>query len=149
MEKINAKFTFLVGEEYTRLEVYDEASGVTFLSAKFTPGQLSAMLSRLSMVEAEEATVTGLDVVGKIREQRNVSVPMLDQSYNKDETKSIVERSVDAYMKDTKLGEDGWVCSMYIGSQNSFTMKGDDYTFRTYIVRWVDNPKRRRRRSKL
>ena len=129
--KINGKITFLVGTEYTTIDIIDDDASTTFVKVKLTPEQLSSALSRLCYTDCE-VEVNNLHKVGKKMEHKSfeMKIPVGIQSTNINEVRLIFQNEVD------KLNE-GWISDGRFASQNSFFKKNDEYWARETIRRWI------------
>jgi len=127
--KLKGQITFLINRESTTIEVHDDDACTTFVSITLTPEQLSAILSRQSMVECE-LDVRGIEKVGKKHECRNFE---FEVTYSKDD-KDLSVACEEALFKE---GLYEWVSDNYYHSQNTFFKKDGKQYARTTIRRWV------------
>lgn len=113
-------------EECISIEVKDEKAVITFLEIKIRFEDFAKCLTGLSHTSCL-LEVRGLDKVGKVREQNNISfeVPTYDKAKAIEEAK--------------KHTPEGWVAGTHYGSQNSFKyLPNGGYLATTQIIRWVD-----------
>ena len=132
MKEIKARISLLIKRDETMIEVIDEDSGITFLEMRLTNDQTCQMLSRLSHVEVEKATVRGLNLIGKKMENREYEfeIPEIIYEYKNRDSKKLKE------IADCTLS-DGWVADSYFGSKDSFVEKDGKFYAKTTIRRWV------------
>lgn len=132
MKLENGKFTMLVNQDYTEIEIHDGNASQTFCRIKLTPEQLSAALSRRVYVECE-IDVVGIDKLGKKHENETFEFEIMEQA----------TKELNGYLNQTclkalnKAGMSDWTPDNYYSSQNSFFTKDGKKHARTTIRRWV------------
>ena len=132
MKEIKAKISLFIDRDETMIQVVDSDSGVTFLEMHLTNEQTCQMLSRLSRVEVEKATVRGLDLIGKKMESSDYEFEIPKSIYecgNRDSKE--LKRIADSNLTD------GWSALSYFGGKNSFFEKDGKFYARTTIRRWI------------
>ena len=111
-----------------RLKVQDEASRATFLELEISPHDLMMALTGLAYVDAKNAEVRALDVVGKnkVTEPRSIKYPG-----------NPFDSRIDMQTWLTgNANEDGWIVNPYLGSQTSIARNGDDVILRYSVYRY-------------
>ena len=131
--KLNGKITILINTTHTTIELIDNDASITFARIVLTPEQLSSALSRLAYTECD-MEVFALDNVGKKMEHKKLEfkLPRLYMSSrDSDELANIAQNILD---KDNE----GWICSPYFASQDTFfySEEGEPYA-RCIVRRWV------------
>jgi len=133
--KLEGALTLLVDSDYTRLEIQDRKSGITFVTAQLTPEQLCQALSRLAHTTIE-IEVSGLENVGKAYEIKDFEFevdPKIEYGmYKKDQEEKLIK------LAESKCPK-GWYINTYFHSQNSFEKRNGVTYARTHIYRWVED----------
>lgn len=130
--KIEGKITILINQDYTRIELYDNKAGITFVEVTLTPEQLSSALSRLAYTGCD-IDVHSLDKLGKKVEYKKIvfEIPKeLEYARDSNELKKLAQDFLD-------ISNEGWISDGYFGSQDSFYSKGDKYYARCGARRWI------------
>lgn len=132
MKEIKARISLLINRDETMIQVVDWDSDITFLEMRLTNEQTCQMLSRLSNVEVDKATIRGLNLIGKKMEIREYEfeIPESLYEYKNRDSKKIKE------IADCTLS-DGWVADSYFVSKDSFVEKDGKFYAKTIIRRWV------------
>lgn len=134
--KIDAKFTFLVGQEGATVEIRCDKSGLIFFRGKLDPENVLRSLGRQAYVSFQEANVYSLENIGKrlVLGELVFEIPsgLQGKKYqNPEEAKEELERLALAACPEGEKPD------LYFGSKNSFFKKdGKDYartTTRKYI----------------
>jgi len=122
--KLKGRITILVNSNSTTIEIMDESSRTRFVEIQLSPEQLSAALSRESMIECE-MEVRGLENIGKKHEVRLVDFEIpkeLAKSQYKDELNALLQ---------SKL-TDGWIaCDSYTSRGSIYEKNGVFYAIAT------------------
>ena len=118
------------------IQVYDKASGVTFLEMHLTREQfINAVMNKLYHTDVKEAIITDLDRVGKKVESKSFEVEFTCNTFSK----------VQEYARKEILKQcpKGWVPDLSLGTQGSIRSDCTDgrtekYIAHTIIRRWID-----------
>lgn len=108
----------------------DAGSGIA-LEAQMPPREFADALFGLALRPCELSVVGG-DVanIGKRKELMRIAAPMPDHTFkNRDQI---------AFKACSAATPEGWECSDYFGSQNSFFVKNGVQHARASAVRWVE-----------
>jgi hypothetical protein len=122
------------GDDYIKVSLEDEKSGITFAVANVPMKGFAECLTGLSYVDCE-GEVMGLDNVGKTMESDKIEFEIYCSGYG-DERKDAAKKEVEKYLKKHLKGE-GWESSNYFGSQDSFFNKDGKQYAQTTIRRYV------------
>jgi hypothetical protein len=120
------------GRKKISILVNDSEARIEFLEIEIDLEAFSECITGLGHCDCE-MEVRGLQNVGKKIENMPIvfEVPKeLRYSRNKYKIQTLAEKAT----------PDGWHCSTYFGSQNSFFSKDDKDFARTTASRWVDKP---------
>ena len=111
------------------IQVRDINARIQFLELEIDLDKFTECLTGLSEVESD-MEFRGLENVGKSKETMKIEFEIPDASYitGKDKVKEIAVLNT----------PEGWTCSSYFSSQNSFFQKDDKYFARTTASRWVE-----------
>ena len=132
MKEIKAKISLFIDRDETMIQVVDSDSGVTFLEMHLTNEQTCQMLSRLSRVEVEKATVRGLDLIGKKMECSEFEFEIPESLYEyKNRDPKELKRVADSNLTD------GWIADPCFIRKNCFFEKDGKFYARTTIRRWI------------
>lgn len=132
--KIDAKISILVGQDSTRIEVFDQTSRTAFLRILLTPQQLSAALSRSTYTSCDSAEVIGLDVVGK-KQEIDTMCFQIPNDYSNCSKKYEPDYLYNLALNNVK---DGWQPDNYFSAQNTFFEKDGVKYARCTIRRWIE-----------
>lgn len=114
------------------IQVRDVDAGIRFLDIEIDYADFAACLTGLSE-QSCEFEARGLQNVGKRVERDKIEFEVYNPYYKKDDPELIALAKV--------ATPEGWTCSTYFGSQDSFIKKDDKYYARTSISRWVEKEK--------
>lgn len=125
--KLDGRMTLLVDGQKVLLELKDNTSCRTFLTAEINPVDFCAMLGRLAGVPVE-FNVYALNKLGKnmVMDTFEFKMPKCEWK----EQKKIASETV------KKLCPKGWEADEYFNSQNSFFTKDNAQWARTTIRKW-------------
>lgn len=130
--KIQGKITILFDRDGLKIEVYDDAAKIKFLTVQLDQEQTCEALARIANTPCAIEAV-GLKNVGKVRESQAFEFPMPEM---KGQTQPGRKEVAEELIKE--LCPEGWTPSTYFGSKDSFyTRDGKDYA-RTTIFRWIE-----------
>ncbi len=133
MEIQNAKISFYVNRESTKIEIHDADSNTAIVVVNLTPEELSACLSRQGYVSCK--CITGnLDRVGKTHENKKFEFEI---TYSK--SQQDLELACNEAL--FSLGMHEWVSDQYYKSQDSFFKKDGKEYARVIIRRWIPKQK--------
>lgn len=134
--EIEAKFTFLIGNEGTTVEISCDKSGITFFRGRLSADSTLRAFSRQAYVPMEEAKLLGLEGVGKklVLGEVVFEVPenLQFSRRNPDRKKELESLALAACPKDCKP-------DFYFGSQNSFFIKDGKHYARCTTRKYVDD----------
>ena len=112
-----------------KISIEDSDAIITFLDIEIDLADFAKCITGLGMVDCD-MEVRGLENVGKKRESMPIVFEMPSVGWGM-KRGTAVELS-------QKAAPEGWTCSTYFGSQDSFfTKDGRDYA-RTTAYRWVE-----------
>jgi len=129
MKLKDAGINFLVGQDYTTIEILDNTSSTTFCSVKLTPKQLSMALSRLGNTPCE-VDVYSIGRIGKKMEHKKHEFEIPSDILYAKRSEVLCE-----LIKETL--PDGWESDNRFSSQDTFFSKDGKSFARTTIRRWV------------
>ena len=125
-----SKVTCSHGENYISLRIEDLTSRIEFVEVQVKLQDFSEILTGLGHVSCS-AEVHNLENVGKFYEHKQIEFPLPGLgAYANNREEAITESE--------KHCPEGWECSSYFGSQNSFFFKDSKTWARCSIYRWVD-----------
>jgi len=117
------------GRKKITIRVEDDDAVIRFLDIEMDLADFAECITGLSYVNCE-MEVRGLENVGKKRESMPIIFEMTAVDY---------DVKVDTAIKlAEEAAPEGWVCSSYFGSQDSFFYKDGKYYGRTTAYRWVE-----------
>lgn len=125
-----SKPTYGSGEKWIVITLNDERAGIQFLEVRVDYANFAEALTGLSLVGCE-FDVRGLQNVGKKAERDTLRFEVPKNTYSR---KSGLLRE----LADKALPE-GWSCSYYFNSQDSFYEKDGKRWAQTSIRRWVED----------
>lgn len=126
----NARLTFKIDRDYTKLRIKDGDSLALIAEIKLTPEELSSLLSGLSDMPVK-CTVGDVFKLGKKQENTNFTFEIGDSDKSIEDLERICREELD------KAGMFEWFSDGYYGSRDSFTtIDGKKYA-KTIIRRWV------------
>lgn len=129
---INAQITICVQEDSVRIELIDKDASVTFFEGEMTHTAFVNALARLGCVGMENATVCGLDRIGKRMEHKTIEFQFANSTTIYANEKDLALKEMPRYVPE------GWVSDGYFGSQRSFFDKDGKRWARCTVRRWVD-----------
>lgn len=118
------------GTKLINISLIDDDANIQFVDVEIPYDEFTEVITGMSRVNCN-FEVRNLSNVGKVKEQRDISVPIEDD-YNKE------NRIKNACIELDKVVPKGWSYSTYFNSQNSFTKRDDVLYANTCIFRWVD-----------
>lgn len=120
--------TYGDGRKKIKISVRDIDARFEFLELEIDLASFTECLTGLSHVNCD-MKVKGLENVGKKRESKTIEFEMSENNHRSKE---------EAIRLSKEVTPDGWICSGYFGSKDSFfRINGKPYA-RTTISRWVD-----------
>jgi hypothetical protein len=130
--KLKGKISILINREYTTIEIEDDLASTTFVKARLTPEQLSAVLSRQARIDCE-LEIRGLEKIGKKHENKyfefEIQKGLRDSKYS-ESLRTIAQNLLNNQ-------DEGWIAEGYFSSQNSFFEKDGKQYARCTIRRWI------------
>ena len=126
----NARLTFKIDSDYTKLRIEDGDSLALIAEIKLTPEELSSLLSGLSNMPVK-CTVGDVFKLGKKQENTNFTFEIGDCDKSIEDLERICREELD------KAGMFEWFSDGYYGSRGAFTtIDGKKYA-KTIIRCWV------------
>jgi hypothetical protein len=116
------------GKNKIKISVRDTEAVINFMDIEIDLDKFTECLTGLSLVDCD-MEVRGLENVGKKRESMDIvfELPKEKWHVSKEEAAELAKKAT----------PEGWVCSTYFGSQDSFFKKDDKYYGKTTANRWV------------
>jgi hypothetical protein len=139
LKHLNGKISFFINSDISRIEVYDENSGIRFLSIDLDTTQLARIFSREARVECS-MTVNNLENVGKNLEIDKLVFEVPENIEALDKYTTTYRDAIKNYAQkllDEK--NDGWHFSDALASRGSFFEKDGKSFVRGTIKKWVKN----------
>ncbi|MHA1739245.1 MAG: hypothetical protein ACTSWD_11715 [Candidatus Heimdallarchaeota archaeon] len=111
-----------------KITVRDPHARIRFLDLEIGLSEFAECITGLSERDCDIST-RGLDKIGKIRETKDLifEIPRASYHMTNTELESIAKSNT----------PDGWECSNYFGSKDSFFQKGDQHFAKTTINKWT------------